>query len=346
MRIRVLALGLALALLTLVLPTGTAYAHEGWFVSEASHSGEHFLLDLTILLVAVGSILFLASVVVVDRSKWYRRLDSVLAQAQRRFPAGTEWKLVAVLSAVMLTANAITGVFLAPDLVLPTRGLVILGGVVQLLIGLLLLSKRSYPLAGLLTIAVALPLAGLYFPAGRLLDYLIEFAALALAFIFAGLGSGYLDRRMCKWLRHNPAHTTHLPLPVIRVGIGLTFVVLALHNKLLSPSMALTFLDQHDLNFLRQLGFSGFTNLHFVFAAGMTEVALGLLLAAGVATRFVAVALVAVFLTTLAVLGPIELLGHLPLIGIAVLLVFRGSGGYRLAASAASGGDNRAPQVA
>lgn len=329
-------LALALALIGLYAVGDAAYAHEGWFVSEGQHSGVHFLMDLTIALVAAGSIFFLASVVVMDRSKWYRKLDDLLAQAQGRFPAGTEWRLVAVLLGAMLMANAITGVFLAPDLVLPTQSLVILGGAVQLLIGLFLLSKRYYPLAGLLTLLVALPLAAIYFAPGRLLDYLVEFVALALALVFVGLGSGYLDRLICKWLRHNPARTTHLPLPIVRIGIGLTFIVLALHNKLLSPNMALTFLDQQDLNFMRLLGFSGFTNLHFVFAAGLTEVVLGLLLAMGVATRFVAAALLGFLLTTLAVLGPIELVGHLPFLGITILLVIRGSGGYRVGAPAAS----------
>lgn len=342
-----MALAPVLAVVAFIVGDSAAHAHEGWFVSEGRHGGEHFLFDLTVLLVAAGTIAFLASVVIIDRSSLYRKLDDLPAKAQRWLPSGAEWRLVAALSGIMLMLNVIMGVYLAPDLVLPTRSLVILGGAVQLLIGVFLLSRQYYPLAGLLTLLVALPLAALYIPASRVFDYVVEFAALALALIFVGLGSGYVDRLVCKLLRHNPAHTQHLPLPIIRIGLGLTFVILALHNKLLSPNMALTFLDQHDLNFVRLLGLSGFTNLHFVFATGLTEVALGLLLVLGVATRFVAAALAGVFLTTLAVLGPIELVGHLPLLGIAILLVYRGPGGYRLLAPAASvAGRPRAPGMA
>lgn len=245
-----------------------------------------------------------------------------------------------------MVANAIMGVFLAPDMVLPRGGPGIVGSAVQMAIGLLLLSRRSFSVAGVLTLLVALPLAAVYVPSMRLLDYLFEFAALGLVFVFTGNSPGYVGRVVGRWLRNDPARLAHLPLPIVRIGIGVTFIVLALHNKLLSPNLALTFLDQHDLNFVSLLGFSQFTDLHFVFAAGMAEVALGLLLVLGVTTRLVAAALVAVFSTTLAVLGPMELVGHLPLLGIAILLVYRGAGGYRVGAPGARGASLQAPRAA
>jgi uncharacterized membrane protein YphA (DoxX/SURF4 family) len=73
-----------------------------------------------------------------------------------------------------------------------------------------------------------------------------------------------------------------------------------------------------------QLGFSNFSNLHFVLAAGTFELLFGLLIAFGIATRYVTAVLSVFFLLTLFALGLTELVGHLPLIAIAVWLLHRG----------------------
>ena len=121
-----------------------------------------------------------------------------------------------------------------------------------------------------------------------------------------------------------------LSLPMVRVGTGLTLVVLAIHAKLLNPSLALSFLDAYDLNFMKLLGFTSFTNLHFALAAGVAELTFGLLLISGIATRFVTGVLGLFFLSTTVVFGPMEVLGHLPLFAIVILLILRGSGSFRL----------------
>ncbi len=73
--------------------------------------------------------------------------------------------------------------------------------------------------------------------------------------------------------------------------------------------------------------FEGFTNLHFALAAGVAEAVFGALLLAGVATRFATACLSVFFVLTLFQLPQKELIGHAPLIAIAVLLILRGSGG-------------------
>jgi uncharacterized membrane protein YphA (DoxX/SURF4 family) len=118
----------------------------------------------------------------------------------------------------------------------------------------------------------------------------------------------------------------NLAVPVIRVGVGLTLVTLALHNKLGNPGLTMAFLEEYPLNFMALLGFEGFTNLHFTFAAGLGELTLGILITLGISTRFVVAKLAVFFIATVIALGPIELLGHAPLVGIAVMLILRGSG--------------------
>ncbi len=317
-------------------PATRAYAHEGWFVEEGQHAGEYFSVDWTILLITLGTILFLASSAAVERHAWSRQLRVLCDKVQRFLPAGIEWRLVSFLSGAMLIANSFTGVFLAPNLVLPSSELVILGGVAQAVVGLFLLTQVSFLLPGLGILVVALPVAAIFFEPALVVDYAVEFLALAAALAIFGMRATSMDQRICRGLGCSPSPSPHLPVTVIRIGLGLSLVILALHNKLLSPDLALTFLDKYELNFMRYLGFTDFTNLHFVFAAGLMEVALGLLLVSGLATRFAAGSLAMMLLTTMVVLGPSELVGHLPLMGIAFLLVYRGPGRLHLATAAES----------
>lgn len=47
----------------------------------------------------------------------------------------------------------------------------------------------------------------------------------------------------------------------------LTLVTLALHNNLGNPGLTMAFLEEYPLSFMMLLGFEGFTDLHFTFAA-------------------------------------------------------------------------------
>lgn len=309
----------------------TAYAHEAWFVEKGHHAGEHFSMGLTNLLVILGAVLFSLLAFAIHRAKWFRNIDSISDKLQSVLPRGVEWRFVAILAGIMLIANSITGVFLAPDLALPAGSLVVAGSVAQMIVGGLLISQLSFLLAAVLVVAAAIPLASIYLPATWIIDYGFEYVSLTLALVFFGLSSNCRDNYFCrKLIKRDPQDFASLPLPIIRIGLGLTIVALSLHYKLLNPNFALTFLDRYDFNFMPYLGFPGFTNLHFVFAAGVVEFTLGLLLISGIATRLVAAALLAVLLTTLVVLGVADLIGHLPVIGIAVLLVYRGSGTFNL----------------
>ena len=323
--------GLILAFIAFFTLEKPAYAHLRWFVDKGQHPGEHYQMDLTSSLVIFGAISFVVLAFAVDRANLPRKFQVISEKAFDLSSEETGWRIVTFLFGILLVTNASTDWFLAYDLVLPSEELVIVGRIAQAVIGLLLISQLSYSLAGLLILFVVIPLALIYVPITLLIDYLFVFASLGLALIFLGISSCYLDQLACKAMKGDPRHFMHLPLPIIRIGLGLNFIVLAIHNKLIDPNMALTFLDEHNLNFMADLGFTGFTNLHFVFATGVAELSLGLLLVAGIATRFVAAALAVSFLSTLIVLGPIEVVGHLALFAIIFLLIYRGSGAYRLA---------------
>lgn len=328
MRARNIVFGLTIPFLALTAGATTASGHERWFVEEGRHAGEAFSLDLLSWVLLVGAFSLAVLAFVVERSSLSDRAGLLAQRANRILPRGAEWRVLAALTGVMLLFNSVTGVFLAPDLVLRGTGWALAGRIGQAVVGVLLLSQVFFVLGGALLVA-ALPLAAAFFPMPSLVDYIFEYAALGLAFIFVGLSS-CPDQLACRVTTVPPERFAHLPLVILRVGFGVAFVVLAVHNKLVNPDLALTFLDKYSLNFMPLIGLPGFSNLHFVLAAGAFEVAFGLLLIVGVATRFVAVALAGFLLATLVALGPGELVGHLPIIGAALLFTYRGAGPYRL----------------
>lgn len=115
-------------------------------------------------------------------------------------------------------------------------------------------------------------------------------------------------------------------LPLLRVGTGLNLIILGFSEKILTPSLTENFLSQYHWNFMQTIGFEQFSDYWFAFSAGATETLFGIFFLLGLVTRVTTLAL-SVFLTTsLILLGPIELIGHLPHFSIAIVLLVLGSG--------------------
>ena len=307
----------------------TARAHVRWFVDDLEkYADQHYSADLTTVLVTIGALLFIILARAIDlmSSRW--KTDEAFNKAIG-LTGDVEWRIIAALTGFMFVAHAAMGIFLAPNLSLPGKGLLLVSRIGQMALGLLLLSQISLALCALLILSFSV-LALIYIPLELMIDYLAEFGALILCFLILGPNMCPLDQRLSKRLKIDFKRFEHLPLPIIRIGLGLTLIVLSIHNKLLTPALPLAFLDQHTLNFMPYLGFANFTNLHFAYSAGVAELTLGFLLVTGVATRFTAMILAAFFLATLFTIGSLELTGHAPLFGILLLLVVRGSGSLRL----------------
>ncbi len=315
-----------LPLISLLLLWSTPVrAHLRWFVdSTEGFTDQSYALDTTSIVLLICTAVFCGAVVWAHHQSRRWRPKSALG-AGNKAPETIEWRLIAVLAAFMLFDNVRTGVFLAPNLVLPGPGIQLFGAIAQAALGLLLAFQVSFVISGILVV-VALLLASLYFPAALTLDYFFEFSFFAAALILVGPRLSGLDRRLFRLCEFNPQWGERLPLPLIRIGVGLTLVILAVHNKLISPALPLAFLAEHQYNFMPALGFSGFTDLHFSLAAGLGELALGLFLLFGISTRFVVAVLTVFFVFTLISLGPLEVTGHFVIFGIAILLLVRGGG--------------------
>lgn len=113
---------------------------------------------------------------------------------------------------------------------------------------------------------------------------------------------------------------------LLRIGTGLNLMILGFSEKIMTPGMAMNFLSEYHWNFMYNLGFEWFTDYWFAFSAGMTEFMIGLFLVLGIVTRLSVVFLAIFLLSTMILLGPIELMGHLPHFSIAIVLLVFGAG--------------------
>lgn len=132
-----------------------------------------------------------------------------------------------------------------------------------------------------------------------------------------------VDINIFNKIRH---HIYHYGYPILRVGTGLNLIILGFTEKILNPSLTNNFLKNYNWNFFQNLEIIQITNYHFSFLAGMVEVLFGVFFLLGLITRTTTVVLAIFLVTTLILLGPIELLGHLPHFSIAIALFVLGSG--------------------
>ncbi len=132
-----------------------------------------------------------------------------------------------------------------------------------------------------------------------------------------------IDGNLLRTITHK-FHTYGLPL--LRVGTGLNLIILGFSEKILAPSLTENFLAHYNWNFMQLIGFHGFTDYWFAFSAGVGEILFGIFFLLGLITRTTTVALAVFLVTTLYLLGPLELIGHLPHFSIAIVLIALGAG--------------------
>jgi uncharacterized membrane protein YphA (DoxX/SURF4 family) len=119
-------------------------------------------------------------------------------------------------------------------------------------------------------------------------------------------------------------------LPLLRITIGLSLIVLAFSEKLLDPTNAFFLLQNYPFNFMS----STVDDRLFVLSAGAMEVLFGLIFILGWIPRINTLALLVFFLSTNACFfvlgfseqGTQELVGHLPVLAAALLFVAYGGG--------------------
>ncbi len=306
------------ALLTL-LPA-LASAHTKWFSDEtmpAVPASEPTTLYLTIwgivifVIVAIGIFL--------EKKKWLA-LNFIGPHKPHVFErAASTFTLMA--GAFFIIAGTHEYLF-SPNQTLES-------GIPMYLIGLEILVGFSF-LLGIFSRLGGILLAalwGLSFTAAGVVEGLENIWVLSTALFVILMGNDYFEIISFGSLRKLVAPYKKYALSILRVGTGLTLMILGLSEKILVPELGLNFLDSHHWNFMQHLGLD-YSNFLFVLSAGSVEFLLGLIFVLGSVTRLNAVATAVIFSIPLFILGPIELAGHLPHFAAVVLLLLFGNGGH------------------
>ncbi len=121
---------------------------------------------------------------------------------------------------------------------------------------------------------------------------------------------------------------------ILRILTGISLIVLGIAEKIVGAMMSESFLALYQWNFMQPLGIEFFTDRLFVLSAGVIEVVFGVILVLGTTTRLniFAFSLVLFASNVLFLIqgeneaAMVEFIGHMPIIGVALILLLLGSG--------------------
>lgn len=317
----------ALAALAFGVTAGPAFAHVKWFFqSEATGSLRWDLFFRPVPLAFVGGMLLatLAAVIL-----WRRRGRSYVpgpealgaTDERRSLLYGLVPLILGIHVAVPLLVNGVQGTLFSPDNALP--------GIWGNFLGLAEAGVALSLFYGGLTRPAAVVLAGLWLNGVVLigLEPMLEnvmFLGFAAFFFFVGRGPISIDRLLFPRLEPSAALARHA-VPAVRIGVGLSFVIVAFTEKFANLPLAAGFLQESGLNFMPALGIP-VSNEVFAMLAGSVELVVGLWLVLGVFVREIVI--IAWFPTnlTLTLFQWEELIGHLPIYGAMAVILVWGTG--------------------
>lgn len=300
----------------LMLASADAAAHVRWFV-DPSATVETFepyrLADVAVLVwIAVALLLIGASVALDTRLPNVRIVDT---KTRHDFI-----ELLRVFTGMAMLLTAYEGAIIAPHLIaFGTFGTFLLFA--QAGIGILLIANRFVRQAAILMMLLHMGVA-IKFGLLAAFEYLI-IVAIAVFLLINNLPTAALRERFKPY-----------SVDLLRILTGISLITLGFSEKLVGAMMAENFLALYQWNFMQTLGLEFFTDRLFVLSAGVIEVVFGVILVLGTTTRLNVLALsVVLFASNVLFLiqgeneaAMVEFIGHMPVIGVAVIFLLLGSG--------------------
>lgn len=307
--------------LALCVPAVT-FAHTRWF-SETNlapfHTTEPTLLYLLVWGVLIAGVILTGSVL---HQRNLLRLGFLKPKKPHAYERAAS-TFTMVVGAFLLIAGTHEYLF-SPNLTL-VAGIPYALIVTQILIGLLFLLGIGTRIAA---ICIAFIWALAFYYTGWVSALENIWVLSTSAFIMV-MGNDYFSLFSFSFLRGRMQAYKGYALSFLRLGTGVTLMVLGLSEKILAPEFGINFLTQHHWNFMQLLGFP-YSDYLFVISAGSVEMLFGLIFVLGIVTRLNALVVAIVFTIPLFILGPIELAGHMPHFAAVVLLLLFGNGGHFL----------------
>ena len=291
-------------------------AHVRWFV-DASATVETFEpyapTDTAVLVWVVVALLLIGASVALDMSLPNVRI--VDTKTRHDFI-----EILRVFTGMSMLLTAYEGAVTAPHLIaFGPFGTVLLFA--QAGIGILLIANRFVRHAAILMILLHLGLA-IKFGVLAAFEYLIM-VGIAVFLLINNLPTVALRERFKPY-----------SVDLLRILTGISLITLGFSEKLFGAMMAESFLALYQWNFMQALGFEFFTDRLFVLSAGVIEVVFGVILVLGTTTQLNVLAFsVVLFSSNVLFLiqgnneaAMVEFIGHMPVIGVALILLLLGAG--------------------
>lgn len=291
---------LGVLLVVMFIGQATAIAHVKWF-SDFSFSDKPLTLsealDTTFLLLLLLSVVVIGALVYLDRqleeTAWFNSVNNWLQEQSSH-----SLTVMRIAAGAVLLLSWQADAMLVPELTISASWI----GWLQFVLALLLLFRKTVPLAGIGLIflyGIGLVEFGFF----HMLDYPM----------YAGVGYYFLVSNS----RSNQIKGTGLPALYLTVGFSLCWVAL---EKIIYPQWGLYVLQQNP-----QLAM-GFDLDFFLTGAAFVEFALGYLLIICLLQRPLALVITLVFFTTTMVFGKLEIIGHTLIHGALIVFLFEGPG--------------------
>ena len=277
-----------------------SFAHIRWFVTEPQTS-VYFTWSWLYYLIPVLAVAF--GLISVYAEKYLTRFYATYAFF-RIWPKVNQWRILMLACGVTFIHVSWMSIYIAPNIVIVDSLLWLIW--LQAAFGVLLLSGVSFVTAGWVLLSLC-AISMVTIPFRVWMDYGFEFAGVALGLLIF-------------------TKQPQTALLCLRVALGVQLAVLAVHNKLLNPALGVEFLQHYQWNFMQMMGISQFDDLLFVYAAGIAELTLGVLILIGMSTRVVVLCVSFFFCLTSVLMGVGELMGHIPILACALVLLTLGGG--------------------
>ena len=287
-------------------------AHVKWFTDPVAHPTDWSLLATAPVLIAFAiAIAAVGLAYAIQRRVPEPKIVSILDRFARTAPL-----VLGLHIGIALIASALLGVLFSPNLrpddELLGRAILVVEAMCGLILLLGLATRAGAVLLALLGLIAMMP-----FSFESILEN-VHILGIAVFVFIVGRGPLSFDR--LRGVRP-PTRREDAPswaLTVLRVSLGFGIAFTSLTEKLLDPGLAKALLDQKPfLNIGRPLGIG---DPQFAFIAGLTELAIGVVIMSGQLTRPAMAIGAILFTASVPFFGWTELIGHLPFYGIMFVL--------------------------